>query len=272
MKSVKPQNLILGRFTARTFFEVSQVEVCLRRLPAAFDGYRLALLTDLHFGRFVTAAFVRRVLAAAEAARPDVLLLGGDMVNMPRKYTVELAGMLSDLTPRLPTYAVYGNHDYYARHGRFRRSLTEAGVEVLVNEHRLLPADGRDAGEAAAPLALVGLDDYNCGRPDYAAAVAGLPEGACTILLTHNPLAGRLVDPRRPPDLMLAGHTHGGQIRLFGRALAPPSKKGACEAGKFERDGPPVYVSRGLGVAALPVRVNAPPELAIITLRVETPA
>ena len=196
----------VGPFNERTSFRMPHVRIDLPRLPEAFDGLRLALVTDLHFGPINRAGYARKALAAAAEAG-DVVLLGGDMVDRGHSAAPALAHVLAPVAERAEMIAVLGNHEYYCGRRRFLDSLADAGVEVLVNRHRLLHRDG-------ASLALVGLDDFVRGQPDLTAACEGLDEDTTRIVLAHNPDTADWVSRDIGVELMLSGHTHAGQVRL----------------------------------------------------------
>jgi len=241
------------------------------------------VLTDLHYGPFVRAGFVRRVVERARGLRLDLAVLGGDMINRPGPPAAELAGMLAPLAAEVPTFAVLGSHDYVGGGaGRYCDHMRSVGVEVLVNANRLLTRGG------AERIGLLGLDDYHQGTPRPRAAFAGLPEGLFTLLAVHCPdlldgvadagrvdLAlcghthgGQVADAGRV-DLALCGHTHGGQIAFFGWAPVTFTRNRRYRRGLIEGPGFPAYVSRGLGMTGLPIRLGASPELPVITLRTE---
>jgi len=251
----------LGPMRRDSYVEVSRMAVASDRLPAELDGFRIAVLADLHYGPMVGAGFVRRIVAQTARLAPDAVVLCGDTVERSSSGTGPLAGMIAELAGSVPTYAVLGNHDYYGCVGRYCRRIRAAGVELLVNAHRLIgPAGG-------AKIALAGLDDLDDGAPDVAAALDGIPPGTFTVLAAHNPDLADSPGLNGAVDLMVAGHTHGGQIRLFGWAPITFTRNPAYKRGMTRAAGFPLYISRGLGVTGMPIRVDADPELPIITLR-----
>jgi predicted MPP superfamily phosphohydrolase len=260
--------------TARSRLDVTEVTVRSARLPGEFDGFRVALLADLHFGPYVRADFVRRVVERARDSRPDLALLNGDMVERPGPAMGELAGMLAPLAEHVPTFATLGAHDFSAGGpGPYCRAMRAVGIDVLVNQNRLLGRDGRAlSGSALAAadgpaIALVGLDDCHHGRPDCHAAFAGVPDGAFTLLAGHCPDLADQVGPAGTVDLALCGHTHGGQIAFFGWAPLTFTRNGRYRRGLVDGPGFPMYISRGLGMTGLPLRVGASPELPVVRLR-----
>lgn len=218
---------------------------------------RVAWLTDLHHGEFVRTASVRAWVDAALREAPDLVLLGGDLVDQTpgSDADTELFAQLARLRAPLGVLAVAGNHD----HGRFGgigpyvALLQGAGIDVLVNR-----------GVSVRPdLYVAGLDDYRNGRPDLGATLHDRPADGATLLVSHNPD----VLPEVPTDvgLTLSGHTHGGQVVLPGvGALYTSSRYGDRFLAGWVEGPARGYVSRGLGVTSMPVRINCPAELTIL--------
>jgi len=237
-------------------FDVVRVRAGLTGLR---EPLRIAWLTDLHHGQYVRTASVRAWVDAALAEAPDVVLLGGDLVDQRPGADADeaLVAELARLQAPLGVLAVWGNHDRsrFRRIDGFAAALRDAGIDLLVNRGVAVRDD----------LHVAGLDDFRIGRPDLEATLAGRPATGATLLLSHNPD----VLPSVPLDvgLTLSGHTHGGQVVLPGvGALYTSSQYGVHPAGQ-EADGPARgYVSRGLGVSSLPVRINCPAELTVLDL------
>lgn len=228
-------------------------------LPGLRRPLRLLYLADLHYGLWLREGSVRAWVRAARALRPDLIAFGGDYVQgRPTIDAGPLADLLAPLEAPLGVWGVWGNHDhawYSDRPERLARVLAGAGVRLLVNAH----ARPRD------DLWLAGVDDVSTGDVDVRAALDGVPAEAACVLLCHDPEAlPRLEGLRRPPELVLCGHTHGGQLRL-------PGGVGALPLG-WQADAPaPAFVSSGLGVGLLPLRANCPAEMVLFELRPATP-
>ncbi|UBV42849.1 metallophosphoesterase [Deinococcus taeanensis] len=249
-----------------------------RSLPGLRSPLRVAFLTDLHFGLFIGAGSVRAWVDTVNRQRPDLVLLGGDQLDVRLDSDAAPQALLAELRrlqAPLGVYGVWGNHDYgsFGRYGsayygepradwevrraHLEAAFAQAGVTIL-----------RDAGRnVREDLRLGGTDDLWFGRPDVPAALAGAA-GRATLLVTHNP--DLLPDLPRPVGLVLCGHTHGGQVRLpVVGALRVPSAYGDRYAmgwvqGAF---GTPAYVSRGLGLSGAPVRNLCEPEIALFDLQ-----
>ena len=238
--------------------EITRHDVFIDDLPPQFDGYRISFLTDTHVAPILRPAFFREVVAQSNRFDPDLVLLGGDFVTFEKHIPLMAHVLLSDLRAKDGVYAVLGNHDYWANGAKVRAVMEERGVQFLINRNVRLRRDG-------AELPLFGVDEIYRGEPDVDAAFRGI-EGPC-IGVTHHPDLVEMLDGRRV-DLLVAGHTHGGQIRLpfFGSIVVPSRHEGRYAAG-FHRAGRLLmYVSRGIG-AIPPLRILCRPELSTFVLR-----
>jgi predicted MPP superfamily phosphohydrolase len=256
-----------GAMDGRTPVEVTHVGLSLARLPEAFDGFRIAVISDLHFGRYVRATFVRRVIHLARQDKPHLVLLCGDMLSRSNPFAPILGELLAGLVGEVRTLAVLGNHEHDLRAAGSRPPLEGVGVDFLVNEHRLLGPGAGPPAPGKPVIAIAGVDDLRGGNPDFHAALSGIAPGTCTILAGHRPDLADLVDRRFTVDLMLCGHTHGGQVRIFGWPPVTETHNRRYVSGLVTGPGFPIYISRGLGVVGIPLRVACDPELPIITLR-----
>lgn len=227
-------------------------------LPPPLRGLRIAQVSDVHLPGNRLAA--RAALAHLQRERPEVVVLSGDMTESARA-TGQVREFASAARGTLATVALLGNWEYRAGLvGDAARSLyAGVGVRLLINQSAVVDLGG-------SSLALVGLDDVLSGRPDLTAARAGLSDSV-EIWLVHEPTFADQLGPVGPrPAMLLAGHTHGGQIRIpFVPPLTPVG------AGRFlegwYRDTPaPLYVSRGVGTTSIPARFRCPAELPIFTL------
>jgi predicted MPP superfamily phosphohydrolase len=238
----------------RHALEVARVDLPLRALPAALDGVRVGFLTDLHLSKIVPEADVIAAVDAVNRERPDLVVLGGDYVSFADRMFIDpVADLLGKLTPHHGIFAIVGNHD---DERRVPAALRRRGIEVLLDARTRVAL----RGEA---LEVAGLRFWTREPSEVAAVVGSAP--APTLLLAH--------DPRRVEEAaalgvagMLAGHTHGGQVVLPGvGALA--ARKFPVASGRLTRGATELYVSRGVGTVVIPVRVNCPPEVTLVTLR-----
>lgn len=230
-------------------------------LPAAFDGLRVAVLTDVHHGPYLSRKRVRRLVELANAQTPDLTVILGDVVHRDARYIVPAWAELGKLRAPLGVYAVLGNHDYWEGPAQTRQAMARAGITDATQRAFRLARQGQR-------LYVVGLDDLWEGHADLRAALASVGPSEVALVITHHPDVFMQQYDRRAV-VWLAGHTHGGQIVL--PWLMPPvvpSQYGqTLRAGWVERDGCRIYVSRGLGCITPPLRLNCRPELPVIELR-----
>lgn len=243
-------------------------------LPEELEGLRIIHICDTHLGPRVPASFIRRAVQMAADLRPDIAALVGDYVHDDIACIDDAARLFDPLigAARIGTIGVLGNHDWYADGVAMRRALSERGVTMLSNQRIFIDSRRRVTDSGAVALCVAGFADLTEERIDPAAALRDVPAEAPRIVLAHNPDTAEdpLVAGERGPriDLMLSGHTHGGQVRLpFLGAPIVPSRYGQKYAEGLVR-GPrcPVLVSRGVGMSILPVRFGVPPEVGEITL------
>ncbi|WP_232628532.1 metallophosphoesterase [Methylobacterium sp. Leaf118] len=249
---------------------------------------RIVALADLHACEpWMPLSRIAGIVAAANALGGDVTVLLGDYVsgmNMVTRHVeaAEWAPVLGRLTAPLGTYAILGNHDWWEDRTAQRRgagptiagaALTRSGIRVLENEAQPLTVRGHTVW-------LAGLGDQlafqpsrqhrgaaGIGRDDLPGTLARIPEGAPAILLAHEPDIFPHVPPRIA--LTLSGHTHGGQVRLFGHAPVVPSRYGERFAYGHVREQADLIVSGGLGMSVAPVRLGVPPEIVVVDLGAE---
>jgi uncharacterized protein len=230
----------------------SRHEVSLPGLPPALDGLTIAQVSDVHLP--ANRAATKRTLAILDAERPDIVLLTGDQC--------ETSTAMEDLVAFVR--AARGNWDYQggATGPLARRAYEHAGAILLVNQHTIVDVGG-------ARIAFVGLDDMLSGSPNAAAALAGLPPDIPAIWTIHEPAFADYLTPApaQRPALVLAGHTHGGQIRIPGVPAYTPTGSGRFLEGWYDSTLGRLYVSRGIGTADVRARFRCPPELPILMLR-----
>jgi predicted MPP superfamily phosphohydrolase len=240
---------------------IRTVTVRLPRLPSAFDGYRILHMSDVHVGPMVPPERVVRWVEKANRLEPDLVALTGDYIVTGTEYHRAAASALSGLHAKDGVFASMGNHDYFGDGEAMARALCEAGLTVLRNRGLVIRRQGSE-------LYLAGVDDTWSELADVPAAMAGRPAGAATVLLAHDPdLLPEAA--RHGVDLMLSGHTHGGQIGipLLAKQLNFSRPITRLTAGIYREARTTLYVTRGVGTTFIPLRVGVPPELAVIVLR-----
>jgi predicted MPP superfamily phosphohydrolase len=251
-----------------------EIDIVLRtfnihNLPTPFHGFRIAQLSDIHLDEFTEPFFLERIVSKVNALAPDLVLLTGDFITHGSLTFVagghaihRCAEILTTLTAP-HRYAVLGNHDVAFNAKAVSRALATYGTPVLINQHVPIERNG-------ARLWLSGLDDPGTSNPDLDLAVPAKPDGP-VLLMAHEPdFADDVIAHPRGPlvDLMLAGHSHGGQIRLplLGAMILPPMGRKYPE-GFYQLNRMQLYVNRGIGTVGLPFRLNCPPEITLITLQ-----
>jgi len=235
--------------------EVTRHDIIIDDLPERADGYRIAFLTDTHVASFMRRAFYREVVAQVQRFDPHVILLGGDFVTWRRHIPLMAELLLTDLRARDGIFAVLGNHDYWAGADQVMAAMVARGVRFLINE----------SVELALPL--IGIDEIYRGDPDVDRAFANVDPISPCMAISHHPDIIDLLGGRRI-DLLLCGHTHGGQIRFpfFGAVVVPSRQEGEFASGFHRVRNVLMYVSRGIG-AIPPLRILCRPEVAMFTLR-----
>jgi uncharacterized protein len=236
-----------------------------RDLPAALEGLRIALLTDLHASPDTPRGLIRRAVHSALAARADMIAVTGDIAEDEQSLERALEE-LQQLQAPLGTYIVPGNHDYRDIGIEMWRSAVQrrSALQDITNQARLLDVQRHGA---AALLCIAGVDDLAEGRPRLD-MVHGLRRDF-TVLLAHNPdQAERARRADDDVDLVLSGHTHGGQVRLpiLGAVVNSAEHAHLYEAGVRRRPWTQVYTSRGIGTTHMRIRLLTRPEMALLTL------
>ena len=246
---------------------VNTIPIVLERLPAAFDGFRIAQLSDIHFDQFMTPEYLESVVKLVNAQKPDVVMLTGDYVGRDGGQSrqsldaaEQCAAILSRLQSPLGSFAVLGNHDCWAGADAVCEIVNAAHIQVMRNQAHTLERHG-------ARLHLAGVDDVTAGLARADKALRGVPQEECCVAAVHEP---DFADELRKfaVDFQISGHSHGGQIRLPGvgavvlPALARKYSKGAYRIGQLQ-----LYTNSGLGVIGVPMRLLCPPEVSLFELK-----
>ena len=254
---------------ARHEIEIIYRTLSLSRLPDAFAGLKIAQISDIHFEAYTEPAFLESIVGKINGLAPDLVLLTGDFVSskpFTRRRNIHLAYQCAEILSRLQCplrYAIMGNHDGLVNAWAVTDALVTHGIPVLANSYVPLERQG-------ARLWLAGTRDALAQHPNLDVA---LPRGRDLareplILMAHEPdFAEHAVG--RHIDLMLSGHTHGGQILLpFLPPLLLPEMGVRYVHGLFRlQDGMQLYVNRGIGAVTLPFRFRCPPEITLMTLQ-----
>lgn len=240
--------------------EVTHRQLELARLPAAFTGLRLVQLSDIHHGLYMPLERVAQAVELANRLEPDLIGLTGDFVSNSPNYIEPVAEVLGRLRAPLGVFAVLGNHDYRVGADRVAAALERHGIEVLRNRQVRIPRD-------SASLFVAGVDDLRSGDDNLHQALHGIDSRATTFLLCHNPA----ILPSAAAygvELVLSGHTHGGQVGLprLRRLAAARGLRFPLGHGWRQLNGTQQYISRGLGTVVLPIRFRCPAEIPLLRL------
>ncbi|MFZ0201994.1 MAG: metallophosphoesterase [Candidatus Sulfotelmatobacter sp.] len=242
----------------------------LPRWPERMNGFTIVLLSDFHYDPYFSVHPLRAAIPLVNGLRPDLIVLTGDFVSVPltgRPHARAAASagepcarLLREMRTPNGLWAVLGNHDAETDPAHVTRALETENIHVLANQSVAIERDG-------ARFWLAGVDDVISGDPDLANTLQRVPADEAVILLAHEPDFADFAC-RFPIDLQLSGHSHGGQVRL---PLLPPlylpelAKKyilGTYQVGRLA-----LYTNAGLGTVGVPVRLNCPPEITLLTLR-----
>jgi uncharacterized protein len=253
----------LERFAHAQPHAARRLDLTIPGWPKAARPLRIAFLSDFHAGSHTgDVARLRAIVSEAAAFKPDLVLHGGDFVNMQmfgggRLAPRAIAAILARLDAPLGRFATLGNHDYVHGADAVREAIESHGIALLDDQRRTLRHDGH-------AIDLIGLPDARKLRPEGRALLAGLSNKRPTIVLAHDPFWFAHVPAG--PHLTLAGHTHGGQLRfpLVGALRNASYAPMRWSYGHVEEGGRHLYVSGGLGTSGIPLRIGMPPEYAIL--------
>ncbi len=262
---------VYGAGIAPLRLRVRSYTVKIAGLPPALEGLTLVQLTDTHHGRFVPLSLVRAAVQQANQLKPDLVLLTGDYVHGTRRAIAPGIAVFEQLRPRIGTLAVLGNHDHWEGARACRAAFARTGIALIDNRRRFV---GDDRSLTTAPptrggLCIAGLGDLWEDEVALERAVRRVSPSTPRLVLAHNPDTAERLDPAIRVDLMLSGHTHGGQVRIpgLGTPLVPSGYGQKYVGGLCQGPTCPVLVSRGVGLSVLPVRLGVLPEISRIVLQ-----
>ncbi|WP_240968248.1 metallophosphoesterase [Paenibacillus aquistagni] len=254
--------------------DITRPVIVVKQLPESLDGLRIVQFSDTHIGEGYSLQQLDELIEKINEGRPDLVVFTGDLIDKFRLFTEgreRLPQSLAKIEARLGKFAVYGNHDRGGGASTYYRScMEEAGFKLLVNESYPIEMPGERR------LVISGLDDYLLGQPEEEAVWSSLEEKDYNVVLVHEPDAAAQWKTIHPLDLILAGHSHGGQVQLpfIGPLIVPPLAEKYVE-GHYELESASrsrhLYVNRGIGTTRKKVRLGSKPELTVLTLR-RTPA
>lgn len=248
--------------------QIVRREIALRRWPVRFDGFTVALLSDFHYDPLFSVHPLRSAIGMVNALHPDLIALTGDFVSVPlfghsaaaAAAAEPCAQLLRQMQAPHGLWAVLGNHDAFTDPDRVTDALHGAGIKVLSNQSLPIERDG-------ARFWLGGVDDLLGQTADLDATLHNVPADEAAILLAHEPDYADYV-AGYPVDLQLSGHSHGGQVRLpLAGPLFLPELAKKYVWGLYKISNLTLYTNPGLGTVNIPVRMNCPPEITLLTLR-----
>lgn len=254
---------------ARHELEITQRTIVIPGLPDSFKGFRLVQVSDIHYKEFTEKSFVELVVHEVNGLKPDLVALTGDFVSygpLAKHRSIGWAYECGELLSKIECpqrYAVLGNHDCIVNEAAAKDAITCHGIPVLSNEAVPIERDGKR-------IWLAGITDAldSRVRPDFEKAIPATAggDGERVILMAHEPDILPKV-AKYDVDLMLSGHTHGGQVRIpFLPAMYLPPLGEKYVEGHFQLGRTQLYVNRGIGAVTLPFRFNCPPEITVLTL------
>jgi predicted MPP superfamily phosphohydrolase len=229
-------------------------------IPEGFTGKKIVFISDIHHGPFFSRQRVAGLVKRANGLGADIILLGGDYVHRGPQYIIPCFEELSRLSAPLGVYGVLGNHDHWEGAALTRQKMKEAGITLIDNRAVWVESGG-------GRIRVGGVGDYWEDVPDIRSALEGTSEEDFVMLVSHNPDVAAAFDARGV-DLLLAGHTHGGQVTLFGlwAPLVPSNYGQRFRGGTIKTGSTTVLVSSGVGTVTPPVRFFARPEIHLIVL------
>jgi len=253
--------IFIERYMVRTNF----YRISVPNLPKAFTGFRIVQLSDLHFGFLVPPELIRHVVERANALKPDLIVCTGDYVHEKdsTKQIDQVWPILSMLAAPAGVYSVLGNHDHWADTARSDYWLKKTRQDL---RHKVVPIEREKQN-----LWLAGAGDLYEDHQDLDVMLNKIPDSECRIVLAHNPDSADTGFSRRI-DLMISGHTHGGQVNIpfVGPLVLPVNNKNYSSGLKRSPRGAKVFISKGIGWAIYPIRFNCYPEIVVLELTPET--
>ncbi|MBS1813040.1 MAG: metallophosphoesterase [Acidobacteria bacterium] len=260
-------NFLRAALLETTQVQITHLPIYLPNLPSAFQQFKIVQLSDVHHSSFVSEGEIITAAQRVNELNPDLVVLTGDYVSHSPDFIPGCARALGHLRAKHGVYAVLGNHDHWTDGALMRAALEAHDIRVLCNEHVRIEQGG-------AKICLAGVDDMMVKLDDMKAALANTFRHETRILLAHNPALIREA-ARAGVDLMLSGHTHGGQINwkllvprketAVSRWLHRPSRKfmrGHAVLGNTQ-----LYVNRGFGTVVVPLRYGCTPEITLLELQ-----
>ena len=246
------------------WFKTKRVRVISGKIPSAFSGLSVVFVSDIHCSQTFSLKRVEGLVRRINRLKADIVVFGGDYITFEPEYIAPLFERLKNIKSAIGVFGVLGNHDYdHDEGGKITRlNMEKAGIKILDNTGYWIEKDG-------ARIRIGGtVDEASEMERDIASAINGATKDDFVMLVSHNPSYAKKLPEDAPVDLMLCGHTHGGQLRPLGilASLANKSFGERYNRGAKMKNGGKVYVSSGVGMVLVPLRLFARPEVMLITL------
>ncbi len=249
-----------GILVRRRWVIVKYIDIPIAGLPESFHGFTIAHLSDLHIGSLTPRAWGERWVRMANALKPDITVVTGDLVTSGTHFHQDIADIIAGLRAESGVFVSMGNHDYFGEGEPLISLIRESGVTVLRNQGHVLERQGDR-------VYLAGIDDTWTRRADLDAALEARPDGLSTVLLAHDPAVFPLAR-ERGVELTLSGHTHGGQLAVpfFERTFSLSHLVHRYHLGLYQEGDASLYVHPGLGTTGPPMRLGVAPAVVLIRL------
>lgn len=245
------------------WIEVVPIELTIPNLTAAFDGFKIAQISDIHFSRFMPESRFEKIVRLVNQQQPDAIVITGDIITKYQDFDSErLVKQLSELHSQECTLAVLGNHDHWRdTTERLKQILQQSQINNLENQVYTIQRN-------KARLTFAGIDDLYVGKPNFNRVIRQLPARSVAILLVHEPDFIDTSAKTHKFALQLSGHSHGGQIKIpFLEPLILPHGGRKYFAGLYRVENTWEYTNRGLGMTGIPFRFNSRPEITVFSLK-----
>lgn len=242
-------------------FKIEEIKIFLKRLPVSLDGFRIVQLSDIHHSPFTSSEFIEQIVKTANDLHPDMFVLTGDYVSHEPEYIAPVAQILGKLRSEFGTFACLGNHDHWTDAKLVTNEFRLNNIKMLVNEGFRFLARG-------ASFWMCGVDDFGEGLSNIRQSLRGSRYDEMKLLLAHNPAIMRRA-AYWDIDLVLSGHTHGGQVKIREprEKFLFPNRRRRFSSGLHYRKETQIYITRGIGTVVIPMRYQCPPEISVLELR-----
>lgn len=242
-------------------FKIEEIKIFLKRLPVSLDGFRIVQLSDIHHSPFTSSEFIEQIVKTANDLHPDMFVLTGDYVSHEPEYIAPVAQILGKLRSEFGTFACLGNHDHWTDAKLVTNEFRLNNIKMLVNEGFRFLVRG-------ASFWMCGVDDFGEGLSNIRQSLRGSRYDEMKLLLAHNPAIMRRA-AYWDIDLVLSGHTHGGQVKIREprEKFLFPNRRRRFSSGLHYRKETQIYITRGIGTVVIPMRYQCPPEISVLELR-----